>query len=59
MSFFFIPLSELIDQSCLFCASPDNMDRKPLRDGPLQKLWGGGRGIFELQEIFFVIKFLV
>ena len=31
-----------------------------LRDGPLEKLWGGGgRGIFELQEFFFVIKFLV
>ena len=29
-----------------------------LRDGPLEKLWGGGRGIFELQE-FFVTKFLV
>ena len=31
-------------------------------DGPLQKLWGwggGGRGIFEPQEFFFVIKFLV
>ena len=28
------------------------------RDGPLEKLWGGGRGIFELQEFFFVIKFL-
>ena len=27
-------------------------------DGPLEKLWGG-RGIFELQEFFFVIKFLV
>ena len=26
------------------------------RDGPLEKLWGG-RGIFELQEFFFVIKF--
>ena len=29
-----------------------------LRDGPLEKLWGGG-GIFEPQEFFFVIKFLV
>ena len=30
-----------------------------LRDGPLEKLWGGGgRGIFEPQEFFFVIKFL-
>ena len=29
-----------------------------LRDGPLEKLWGG-RGIFEPQEFFFVIKFLV
>ena len=29
------------------------------RDGPLEKLLeGGGRGIFELQEFFFVIKFL-
>ena len=32
--------------------------RAVLRDGPLEKLWGG-RGIFELQEFFFVIKFLV
>ena len=24
-----------------------------IRDGPLEKLWGGGRGIFELQEFFF------
>ena len=53
MSFFFIPLSELIDQSCLFCASPDNMDRKPLRDGPLQKLWGGGEGNFRAAGNFF------
>ena len=32
-----------------------------LRDGPLETLWGegGGRGIFEPQEFFFVIKFLV
>ena len=34
-----------------------------IRDGPLEKLWGGGGGwvwrIFEPQEIFFVIKFLV
>ena len=29
-----------------------------LRDGPLETLWGG-RGIFEPQEFFFVIKFLV
>ena len=29
------------------------------RDGPLEKLWGGGgRGIFQPQEFFFVIKFL-
>ena len=31
---------------------------KQLRDGPLEKLWGGGGGIFEPQEFFFVIKFL-
>ena len=30
-----------------------------LRDGPLEKLWGGGRGIFEPQEFFFVVKFLL
>ena len=24
-----------------------------LRDGPLEKLWGRGRGIFEPQEFFF------
>ena len=32
-----------------------------LRDGPLEKLWGGGQGwgIFEPQDLFFVIKFLV
>ena len=29
------------------------------RDGPLEKLWGGGWGIFEPQEFFFGIKFLV
>ena len=29
-----------------------------LRDGPLEKLWEG-RGIFEPQEFFFVIKFRV
>ena len=29
-----------------------------LRDGPLEKLWGG-RGIFKLQEFFLIIKFLV
>ena len=31
-----------------------------LRDGPLEKLWGGGGGlgIFEPQEFFFFIKFL-
>ena len=31
-----------------------------VRDAPLEKLWGGGgTGIFEPQEFFFVIKFLV
>ena len=31
-----------------------------LRDGPLETLWGGGgRGMFEPQEFFSVIKFLV
>ena len=31
-----------------------------LRDGPLEKLWGGGGGgIFEPQEFFFVTKFRV
>ena len=32
-----------------------------IRDGPLEKLWGGGggKGLFELQQFFFVIKFLV
>ena len=34
--------------------------RTPLRDGPLEKLWGGGGGgIFEPKEFFFVIKFFV
>ena len=37
---------ELIQMNCL------------IRDGPLEKLWGG-RGIFEPQEFFFVIKFVV
>ena len=32
--------------------------RESLRDGPLEKLWGG-EGIFEPQEFFFVTKFLV
>ena len=31
----------------------------PLRDGPLEKLWRGEGEIFEPQEFFFVIKFLV
>ena len=32
-----------------------------IRDGPLQKLYGGGGGwgMFEPQEFFFVFKFLV
>ena len=32
-----------------------------VRDGPSEKLWGVGGGgvIFEPQEFFFVIKFLV
>ena len=31
-----------------------------LRDGPLEELWGRGGGrIFEQQELFFVIKFLL
>ena len=34
-----------------------------IRDGPLEKLWveggGGGWGIFQPQEFFFVIKFFV
>ena len=29
-----------------------------LRDGPLEKLWGGGEGNFRAAGIFFVIKFL-
>ena len=33
--------------------------KSDIRDGPLEKLWGGGRGIFEPQEFFFVIKFFV
>ena len=32
-------------------------EEKSLRDVSLEKLWGGG--IFEPQEFFFVIKFLV
>ena len=34
----------------------EHSNRTIIRDGPLEKLWGG-RGIFELQEFFFVIKF--
>ena len=30
-----------------------------IRDGPLEKLWGVGVGIFEPQYIFFVIKFVI
>ena len=30
-----------------------------IRDEPLEKLWGKGRAIFELQEFVFVIKFLI
>ena len=31
----------------------------PLRDGPLEKLWGGGGGEFSSRRNFLVIKFLV
>ena len=34
-------------------------DSKLFRDGPLEKLWGGGEGNFRVAGIFFVIKFLV
>ena len=34
----------------------DFRDTAPLRDGPLEKLWEGGVGIFEPQEFFFVNK---
>ena len=31
-----------------------------ISDGPLEKLWGGGgREIFERQDFFFIIQFLV
>ena len=33
------------------------MVSRKLKDGPLEKLWGGG-GSFEQQEFFFVMKFL-
>ena len=40
--------------------SPKCLELYVVREGPLEKLWGGGgSGIFEPQEIFFVIKFLV
>ena len=42
--------------NCNACSSSCH-GSKYLRDGPLEKLWRGG--IFELQELFFVIKFLV
>ena len=39
---------------------PNNSARCPLREGPLEKIMGGGgRGIFEPQGCFFVFKFLV
>ena len=33
-------------------------EKLAIKDGPLEKLWWGW-GIFETQEFFFVIKFLV
>ena len=56
-------------ETCLFLFSKTGVTRVgdrnqvvlvacTLRDGPLEKLWGWG-GIFEAQEFFFVIKFLV
>ena len=30
-----------------------------IRDGSLEKLWGGGWGIFEPQEFFFVFRFFL
>ena len=58
-------------ETCLFLFSKTGVTRVgdrnqvvlvacTLRDRPLEKLWrGGGGGIFEAQEFFFVIKFLV
>ena len=47
-------LIEEVESQHLLISSEYNF----VRDEPLEKLWGG-RGIFELQEFFFVIKFLV
>ena len=41
------------------CSNRMNSSHFSVRDGPLEKLWGGwgGEGIFEPQEFFFVAKF--
>ena len=41
------------------CSNRMNSSHFSVRDGPLEKLWGWGEGIFEPQEFFFVVKFLV
>ena len=47
------------------CSNHMNSSHFSVRDGPLEKLWGGGgvggvgRGILDPQEVFFVVKFLV
>ena len=42
------------------CFNRMNSSHFSVRDGPLEKLWGGGGvGIFEPQEFSFVVKFLV
>ena len=47
------------------CSNRMNSSHFSVRDGLLEKLWGGGgvggerRGIFEPQELFFGVKFLV
>ena len=47
----------VINFICKLCIPVKNTC--PVRDGPLEKLWGVGEGNFEPQELFFVIIFLV
>ena len=50
-------LCRVLYQEMIMTCLSEEKEERTVRDGPLEKL-GGGRGIFEPQEFFFVIKFL-